>query len=121
MLLLWRNFKIRPQDGFILSRKNHYTSCLDMVRFRSENRSMDYMTVSAAKPKLGRLLDRVLKEGKPVVIRRGNRFVQLSEYVVPMPTPIIPQRPVSYFAVIQTPAEYGRANRLARLSPDKPE
>jgi len=79
---------------------------------------MDYLTLSAAKPKLGRLMDRVLKKGESVVIRRGKRFVQISEYVVPEP---IPQRPVGYFAVPETPAEHERANRLAALSPDRPE
>jgi hypothetical protein len=61
---------------------------------------MDFLTVSDAKPKLGRLMDRVLKDGKPIVIRRGKRFVQLSEYAVPEP---IPQRPTGYFAVPETP------------------
>jgi len=79
---------------------------------------MDYLTLSSAKPKLGRLMDRVLKKGEPVVIRRGKRFVQLSEYVVPEP---IPQRPAGYFAVPETSVEYERANRLAALSPDRPE
>ena len=79
---------------------------------------MDYLTVTAAKPKLGRLMDRVLKRGDPVIIRRGKRFLQLSEYIVPEP---IPQRPVGYFSVEETPAEYERANRLAALSPDRPE
>ena len=79
---------------------------------------MDYLTVSNAKPKLGRLMDRVLKKGEPVIIRRGKRFVQLSEYIVPEP---IPLRPPGYFAVEETPAEYARANRLAALSPDRPE
>lgn len=76
------------------------------------------MTVSTAKPKLGRLMDRVLKKGEPVIIRRGKRFVQLSEYVLPEP---IPQRPAGYFAASETPEEYKRANRLAALSPDRPE
>lgn len=79
---------------------------------------MDYMTLSTAKPKLGRLMDRVLKKGEPVIIRRGTRFVQISEYVVPEP---IPQRPAGYFAVRETPQEYERADRLAKLSPDRPE
>lgn len=79
---------------------------------------MDYMTVSSAKPKLGRLMDRVLKKGEPVIIRRGKRFVQLSEYVVPQP---IPQRPAGYFVGPETSEEYERANRLAALSPDRPE
>jgi hypothetical protein len=79
---------------------------------------MDYMTVSTAKPKLGRLMDRVLKKGEPVIIRRGKRFVQICEYVVPEP---IPYRPAGYFAGPETPQEYERANRLAELSPDRPE
>ena len=79
---------------------------------------MDYLTVTADKPKLGRLMDRVLKRGEPVIIRRGKRFLQLSEYIVPEP---IPQRPAGYFAVKETPAEYERADRLAALSPDRPE
>jgi hypothetical protein len=40
------------------------------------------------------------------------------ESVVPEP---IPQRPVGYFAVEETPVEYERANRLAGLSPEIPE
>ena len=91
---------------------------LDSVRFRTESGSMDYLTVSTAKPKLGRLMDRVLKKGEPVIIRRGKRFVQICEYVVPA---AIPQRAVGYFAVAETPTDYARANRLAALSPDKPE
>jgi hypothetical protein len=79
---------------------------------------MDYLTVTAAKPKLGRLMDRVLKRGDPVIIRRGKRFLQLTEYIVPEP---IPQRPVGYFVVEESPAEYQRADRLAALSPDRPE
>jgi hypothetical protein len=79
---------------------------------------MEFLTVSTAKPKLGRLLDNVLKKGAPVVIRRGNRFVQLSEYVLPEP---IPERSPGYFSVAEAPAEYARANRLASLSPDRSE
>jgi hypothetical protein len=79
---------------------------------------MNYLTLSAAKPKLGRLLDVVLKRGEPVIIRRGKRFVQISEYVVPE---AIPQRPVGYFAAAETQEEYARANRLAALSPRMPE
>jgi hypothetical protein len=33
----------------------------------------------------------------------------------------IPQWPVGYFAVAETPAEYVLANRLSALSPSKPE
>jgi hypothetical protein len=79
---------------------------------------MEYLTLSSAKPRMGRLMDRVLKRGEPVIIRRGKRFVQITEFVVPDP---IPGRPIGYFAVPETAEEYERANRLARLSPDKPE
>ena len=79
---------------------------------------MVYLTVSTAKPKLGRLLDKVLDKGEPILIRRGTRFVQLSEYVVPEP---IPMRPPGFFAAQETPAEYARADRLANLGPERPE
>ncbi len=62
---------------------------------------MEYLTVSTAKPKLGRLWDKVLRKGSPVVIRRGNRYVQLSEYILPEP---IPARPPGFFAVADSPA-----------------
>jgi hypothetical protein len=91
---------------------------LDSVYFRTENGLMDYLTVSAAKPKLGRLLDRVLRRGEPVIIRRGSRFVQITEYLVPDP---IPQRPPGYFAATETPAELERINRLAGWGPDAPQ
>jgi hypothetical protein len=89
-----------------------------MTALRSEIGPMEYLTLSRAKPRIGRLMDRVLKLGEPVIIRRGNRFVQITEYVIPDP---IPYRPIGYFAVSETAAEYEQANRLARLSPDTPE
>lgn len=70
---------------------------------------MEYFTVSTAKPKLGRLLDSILKTGVPVVIRRGGRFVQLSEYVVPDPQPPGPHGSLS---VAESQSAYGRADRL---------
>jgi hypothetical protein len=76
------------------------------------------LTVSTAKPKLERLVDHVLKKGERVVIRRGKRFVQLTEYVE---AEEIPRRPPGYFAVEESPAEYARANRLAADSPARPE
>jgi hypothetical protein len=79
---------------------------------------MDFVTVSTARAHLGRLVDRVLNGGEPIVIRRGSRFVQISEYVGPK---AIPQRPAGFFAVLETRAEYSRANQLARLSPEMPE
>ena len=70
---------------------------------------MNYFTVSTAKPRLGRLLDNVLKDGVPVVIRRGNRFLQISEYVVPHPKP---KGSHEAFSVEEEPSKYGRTNRL---------
>jgi len=70
---------------------------------------MNYFTVSTAKPKLGRLLDNVLKDGVPVVLRRGDRFLQISEYVVPHPKPKGLHEP---FTAEEEPPEYGRANGL---------
>ena len=49
-------------------------------------------------------LDRALR-GSPVIIRKGNRLVQLTEFVVPEP---IPERPVGYFQ--RRPADYALAN-----------
>ncbi len=80
-----------------------------MVSFWTEYRSMTYFTVSTAKPKLGRLLDSVLKNGVPVVIRRGGRFVQLSEYVVPDP---VAQRAPGAFLAEASPSPYVRSSRL---------
>jgi len=65
---------------------------------------MEILTLSQAKPRMGRLLDRAL-QGEPVVIRKGNRLVQLTEYIVPSP---IPDRPVGYFR--RRGADYARAN-----------
>ncbi len=70
---------------------------------------MKYFTVSTAKTKLGRLLDNLLNKGESVVIRRGNRFVQLCEYVVPDPTP--PDSP-RVGAVAEVQAEYGGSSGL---------
>jgi len=82
---------------------------VDKVHFWSDFRSMNYFTVSTAKPKLGRLLDNILKDGVPVVIRRGDRFLQISEYVVPHPKP---KGSHETYTAAEEPSEYGRANRL---------
>jgi hypothetical protein len=65
---------------------------------------MEILTLSQAKPRMGRLIDRAL-HGEAVVIRKGGRLVQLTEYVVPEP---IPERPMGYFR--RRPADYTRAN-----------
>lgn len=66
---------------------------------------MEILTLAEAKPKIGRLINRALA-GKAVLIRKGGRVVQLSEFVVPEP---IPDRPVGYFR--RRRADYAVANR----------
>ena len=68
---------------------------------------MEILTLSQAKPCIGRLIERAL-HGEAVVIRKGNRLVQLTEYVVPEP---IPERPAGYFR--RQPAGYTLANHAA--------
>jgi hypothetical protein len=65
---------------------------------------MEILTITEAQPKMSRLIDRALR-GTPVIIRKGNRLVQLTEFVVPEP---IPERPVGYFQ--RRPADYAVAN-----------
>jgi len=67
---------------------------------------MEILTLSQAKPRMGRLIDRAL-HGEAVVIRRGNRLVQLTEYIVPEP---IPDRPVGYFR--RRSSGYDLANKV---------
>jgi hypothetical protein len=61
---------------------------------------MDTLTISMAKARLGRLADRTLKTGQPVLIRRGHRFVQLLPWVPVEPIPLHPEGslPVSSLA-----------------------
>ena len=66
---------------------------------------MGILIVTEVQPKMGRLIDRALR-GKTVIIRKGNRLVQLTEFVVPEP---IPERPVGHFN--RRPADYALANR----------
>jgi len=68
---------------------------------------MEILTLSQAKPRMGRLIDRALG-GEAVLIRKGNRLVQLTEYVMPEP---IPERPAGYFR--RQPADYELANRVS--------
>ena len=72
---------------------------------------MEILTLTEAKPKIGRLIDRALA-GKAVLIRKGGRVVQLSEFVVPEP---IPERPVGYFR--RRAADYAVANRASSNAP----
>jgi predicted RNase H-like HicB family nuclease len=82
---------------------------IDPVPFWTDKRSMNYFTVSTAKPKLGRLLDNVLKSGIPLVLRRGDRFLQISEYVVPHPTARVAHESL---AVAEPLSRYGEAKQL---------
>ena len=66
---------------------------------------MEILTLTEAKPKIGRLINRALA-GKAVVIRKGTKLVQLTEFVVPAP---VSERPVGYFR--RRPADYAVANR----------
>ena len=47
------------------------------------------LTVTDAKPMLGKLVDRALRS-EPVFIRRGHQFVQLVPAVMPSPVPVYP-------------------------------
>jgi hypothetical protein len=47
------------------------------------------LTVSDAKPMLGKLVDRALRS-EPVFIRRGHQFVQIVPAVMPSPVPVYP-------------------------------
>ena len=66
---------------------------------------MEILPVARAKPNIGRLIDRALS-GQTVLIRKGDKLVQLSEFVVPEP---IPERPVGYFK--RRRIDYTVANR----------
>jgi antitoxin (DNA-binding transcriptional repressor) of toxin-antitoxin stability system len=66
---------------------------------------MEIISLSQAKPRMGRLIDRALK-GEAILIRKGGHLVQLTEYVVPEP---IPQRPMGYFR--RASPGYDAANR----------
>ena len=74
---------------------------------------MEILTLSQAKPKMGRLIDRAL-HGEAVVIRKGSRLVQLTEYVVPEP---IPDRPVVH--VISAARLGGLLESMELLADDK--
>jgi len=66
---------------------------------------MEILTLAEAKPKMSRLIDRALA-GEAVLIRKGGKLVQLTEFIVPEP---IPERPVGYFR--RQAADYAVANR----------
>lgn len=51
--------------------------------------NLEALTVTNAKPLLGKLVDRALRS-EPVFIRRGHQFVQLVPAVMPLPVPVYP-------------------------------
>ena len=51
---------------------------------------MDAITISAAKARLGRLADKALKTGQPIIIARGSRYVQLLPWEPIEPIPLQP-------------------------------
>ena len=66
---------------------------------------MEILTLSKAKPKMGRLIDRALR-GEAVVIRKGDKMVQLTEFIVPEP---IPERSIGFFR--RRPTDYDVPNQ----------
>ena len=68
---------------------------------------MEILTLSKAKPKIGQLIDRALR-GEAVVIRKGDKMVQLTEFIVPEP---IPERPIGFFR--RRSEDYDVANRAS--------
>jgi len=102
----------RPDStGQLRALENESIGSIDRSIIRSINGSMDILTLSQAKLCIGRLVERAL-QGQPVVIRKGNRLVQLTEYVVPEP---IPERPAGYFR--RRPEDYRTGNAAAANHP----
>jgi hypothetical protein len=100
----WLRDTIGDHGAEALGDPQSYGRPLDRFCEPAESHRMEILTVTEAQPKMGRLIDRVLR-GAPVIIRKGNRLVQLTEFVVPDP---IPERPVGYFQ--RRPADYAMAN-----------
>ncbi len=51
---------------------------------------MSTLTVSEAKAQFGRLADRALRTGKPVLVERKGRLVQIAPYAPTKPIPVYP-------------------------------
>ena len=51
---------------------------------------MSTLTVTEAKASFGRLADRALRTGKPVLVRRKGRLVQIAAFSGTEPTPFFP-------------------------------
>ena len=51
---------------------------------------MSTLTVSEAKATFGRLADRTLRTGKPVLVQRKGRLVQIAPYAPIEPIPVYP-------------------------------
>jgi hypothetical protein len=74
---------------------------------------MKSLTVSEAKPRLGRIVDRVIREGKPAIIRRKGGLVQIARHPAPEPIPV---RPPGYFKLRK--AEIDRINSAEEALPE---
>ena len=51
---------------------------------------MSTLTVTEAKASFGRLADRALRTGKPVLVRRKGRLVQIAAFSQTKPMPFFP-------------------------------
>jgi hypothetical protein len=63
---------------------------LTLVHSQTKFGLMDVITISAAKARLGRLADKALKSGQPIIIARGSRYVQLLPWTPIEPIPLQP-------------------------------
>ena len=52
---------------------------------------MSTLTISEARAKFGRLADRALRTGKPVLVKRKGRLVQIAPYAPTEPIPAHPR------------------------------
>lgn len=50
----------------------------------------EILTLSAARPRIGRIVDRVLLRRQPVLLRRGTQLVQIAPYDLPEPVHSLP-------------------------------
>ena len=63
---------------------------LTVVHLKTTFGLMDAISLSTAKARLGRLADKALKTGQPIIIARGNRYVQLLPWEPIEPIPLAP-------------------------------
>lgn len=90
----FRNFQLgRKSSSPVMSRAS-----LDSAGLQITPPPMSTLTVTEAKAKFGRLADRALRTGKPVLVRRKGRLVQIAAHV---PFEPIPHFPVGSLKVTQ--------------------